>query len=81
MELGQVHALIEEEGSCTTYKVRLEAYFHPQEVTYKAKKRARVVLALPNGAAEALHRQCNSKSINDLTYTDVIKDLGSHYKP
>nr|XP_037290511.1 uncharacterized protein LOC119185683 [Rhipicephalus microplus] len=81
MAPGQAPAFTEEEGGWSAYKVRLEAYFQAQEITDEAKQRALLVAALSNGAVKVLQGRCHPKSVNDLTYSDVIKHLQSHYEP
>ncbi|KAK8780363.1 hypothetical protein V5799_018295 [Amblyomma americanum] len=73
-----------ESGSCgswSSYRVRLEAFFEGDGITDPGKKRALLVSALSDNVVRVLQGQCQSESVNSLSYEVVIQHLDNHFDP
>ncbi|KAK8758788.1 hypothetical protein V5799_003075 [Amblyomma americanum] len=68
-------------GSWSSYRVRLEAFFEGRGITDPGKKRALLVSALSDHVVRVLQGQCQSESVNSLSYEVVIQHLDNHFDP
>ncbi|XP_077519552.1 uncharacterized protein LOC144129354 [Amblyomma americanum] len=68
-------------GSWSSYRVRLEAFFEGHGFTDPGKKRALLVSALSDNVVRVLQGQCQSESVNSLSYEVVIQHLDNHFDP
>ena len=69
------------EGTWSTFRVRLEAYFEAQDITDATKRRAVLVASLPDSAIRVIQGRCYPTEINALNYDDAVKHLEEYYAP
>ncbi|XP_037528471.1 uncharacterized protein K02A2.6-like [Rhipicephalus sanguineus] len=69
------------EGTWSTFRVRLEAYFEAQDITDATKRRAVLVASLPDSAIRVIQGRCHPRQINALNYDDAVKHLEEYYAP
>ncbi|XP_077497989.1 uncharacterized protein LOC144108692 [Amblyomma americanum] len=67
--------------SWSSYRVRLEAFFEGHGITDPGKKRALLLSALSDNVVRVLQGQCQSESVNSLSYEVVIQHLDNHFDP
>nr|XP_050040360.1 uncharacterized protein LOC126537393 [Dermacentor andersoni] len=68
-------------SSWNTYRVRLEAFFEGHSITNPGKQRALLVSALSDNVVRVLQGQCQSESVNHLSYEAVVQHLDNHFDP
>ncbi|KAK8771265.1 hypothetical protein V5799_025490 [Amblyomma americanum] len=68
-------------GSWSSYHVRLEAFFEGHGITDPGKKRALLVSALSDNVVHLLQGQCQTESVNSLSYEVVIQHMDNHFDP
>ncbi|KAL1480815.1 hypothetical protein MTO96_050730 [Rhipicephalus appendiculatus] len=68
-------------SSWDAYRVRLEAYFEGNHITYSSKRRALLVASLSDSVVRVIQGRCPSTPVNSLTYEEVANVLEEHYSP
>ncbi|XP_075539194.1 uncharacterized protein LOC142573853 [Dermacentor variabilis] len=68
-------------SSWNTYRVRLEAFFEGHSIKDPGKQRALLVSALSDNVVRVLQGQCQSESVNHLSYEAVVQHLDNHFDP
>ncbi|XP_072144708.1 uncharacterized protein [Dermacentor andersoni] len=67
-------------SSWSTYRVRLEAFFEGHSITDPGKRRA-LLSALNDKMVCVLQGQCQSESVNLLSYEAAVQHLDNHFDP
>nr|XP_050030033.1 uncharacterized protein LOC126526125 [Dermacentor andersoni] len=68
-------------SSWNTYRVRLEAFFEGHSITDLGKQHALLVSALSGNVVRVLQGQCQSESVNHLSYGTFVQHLDNHFDP
>ncbi|XP_037564795.1 uncharacterized protein LOC119444469 [Dermacentor silvarum] len=68
-------------SSWSPYRVRLEAFFEGHAITDEGKRRALLVSALSDNVDRVLQGQCQSESVNSLSFEAVVQHLDNYFDP
>ncbi|XP_037572422.1 uncharacterized protein LOC119454605 [Dermacentor silvarum] len=68
-------------SSWSTYRIRLEAFLEGYAVTDEGKRRALLASPLSDNVVSVLQGQCQSESVNSLSYEAVVQHLDNYFDP